>query len=93
MACAWAGLAGYGTAMLLSYFIGQRKYPINYEVGRCMAYVGLAAVFYVVGVYFLPFNMWVNIAIRTVLLIAYVAIIIKKEGLDLTPVLSRFKHK
>jgi O-antigen/teichoic acid export membrane protein len=93
MACAWAGLAGYGTAMLLSYFIGQRKYPINYEVGRCMAYVALAAVFYVVGVYCLPFNMWVNIAIRTVLLIAYVAIIIKKEGLDLTPVLSRFKHK
>ena len=29
IACAWAGCAGYGTAMLLSYFVGQKKYPIN----------------------------------------------------------------
>ena len=27
-ACAWAGVAGYGTSMLLSYFVGQRKNPI-----------------------------------------------------------------
>ena len=32
MACAWGGFAGYGTAMLLSYFIGQRKYPIKYDM-------------------------------------------------------------
>ena len=27
-ACAWGGVAGYGTAMLLSYFVGQRNNPI-----------------------------------------------------------------
>ena len=32
MACAWAGVAGYGTAMLLSYFVGQRYYPIRYPL-------------------------------------------------------------
>lgn len=26
MACAWAGFAGYATAMLLSYFVGQRNF-------------------------------------------------------------------
>ena len=31
-ACAWGGFAGYGIAMLLSYFIGQRKYPIHYDL-------------------------------------------------------------
>lgn len=25
MACAWAGFAGYGVAMLLSYFVGQKN--------------------------------------------------------------------
>ncbi len=31
-ACAWGGFAGYGLAMLLSFFIGQKKYPIRYDL-------------------------------------------------------------
>ena len=31
-ACAWGGFVGYGTSMLLSYFIGQKKYPIPYDL-------------------------------------------------------------
>ena len=38
-ACAWGGFAGYGIAMLLSYFIGQKKYPIRYDLRG----IGLAA--------------------------------------------------
>ena len=41
-ACAWAGFAGYGTAMLLSYFIGQKKYPIPYDL-RSIGVAVLAA--------------------------------------------------
>ncbi len=44
MACAWGGFAGYGTAMLLSYFAGQKYYPIAYPVREIMVYVVLAAV-------------------------------------------------
>jgi O-antigen/teichoic acid export membrane protein len=44
MACAWGGFAGYATAMLLSYFVGQKYYPINYPVREILAYVVLAAV-------------------------------------------------
>ena len=44
MACAWAGVAGYGTAMLLSYVVGQRKYPIRYPVGSMAVYVAVTAV-------------------------------------------------
>lgn len=32
VACAWAGFTGYAVAMLLSYFVGQKKYPINYDL-------------------------------------------------------------
>lgn len=48
MACAWAGVAGYGTAMLLSYFVGQRYYPIAYPLRSIGAYVLIAAIFYAV---------------------------------------------
>ena len=46
MACAWAGFAGYGTAMVLSYIVGQRKYPINYPVGQIAVYVVLAGILF-----------------------------------------------
>jgi len=42
MACAWGGLAGYGTAMLLSWFIGQKKYPIPYDIKTILAFFALA---------------------------------------------------
>ena len=47
MACAWAGFAGYGTAMVLSYLVGQRKYPIAYPVREIGVYVLLAIVLFV----------------------------------------------
>ena len=43
-ACAWGGVAGYGTAMVLSYVVGQRKNPIPYPMGDIARYVVLAAV-------------------------------------------------
>lgn len=46
MACAWAGVAGYGTAMLLSYFVGRRFYPIAYPLRSIGVYVLLAAFFF-----------------------------------------------
>ena len=46
-ACAWAGFISYAVSMLLSYFIGQKHYPINYHVKEIMAYVLLAFVLFV----------------------------------------------
>ena len=46
MACAWAGVAGYGTSMVLSYVVGQRYYPIRYPLKSIAVYVALAALCY-----------------------------------------------
>lgn len=48
MACAWAGFAGYGTAMILSYFVGQKYYPINYPLKSIGVYVAITLLFFVV---------------------------------------------
>ncbi len=47
MACAWGGFAGYGTAMVLSYIVGQKKNPIPYPMRSMTGYVLLAVVLYV----------------------------------------------
>ena len=49
MACAWAGFFGYGTAMILSYVVGQVKNPIRYPLGSIAGYVLLAAVLYLLS--------------------------------------------
>ena len=46
MACAWGGVAGYGTSMLLSYFVGQRLNPIAYPLRSIGLYALLAAGLY-----------------------------------------------
>ena len=47
MACAWAGFAGYATAMLLSYVVGQRYYPVRYPLKSMAVYVVLTVFFFV----------------------------------------------
>ena len=42
-ACAWGGVAGYGTAMVLSYIVGQKKNPIPYPMKDIAIYVLITA--------------------------------------------------
>ena len=80
MACAWGGVAGYGTAMLLSYFIGQKKYPIDYKVGRLLFYVAVTAVLYAV-MHFVTEGVGdiLRMAINTVLILIYAGIVWKLD--------------
>lgn len=80
MACAWAGFAGYATAMTLSYVVGQRKYPIAYPVKDIAIYVLLTAVLYFCMTaandrLSVPLALTVN----TLLGILFVAYIVKKD--------------
>lgn len=80
MACAWGGFAGYGTAMVLSYLVGQKYYPIKYPLRDITLYVVVAAVLF--AAMMLPVqNMWLALAYRTVLLLLFVGLIYRKEHL------------
>ena len=88
MACAWGGVAGYGTAMLLSYFVGQRLNPIPYPIRSMAIYVIIAAVFYY-AITLIPteWPMWQYLTISTPLILAYAALIYWRE-LRKKPILS-----
>lgn len=94
IACAWAGFTGYGVAMLLSYFVGQKKYPIQYDLKAIGMYVLLAAVLYGAAEYVLIDNIYLRMAYRTVLLLLFIAYIVKRDlPLSQIPVLNRFIRK
>jgi O-antigen/teichoic acid export membrane protein len=48
MACAWATLFVYFFQMVLSYFLGQKHYPIPYNLKKFFLYLGIT-----LGIYFL----------------------------------------
>ena len=94
MACAWGGFAGYGVAMLLSYFVGQRKYPIAYDLRSIAVYVLLAAALYALGQWVSIPNLPLRLAFRTLLLLLFVAYVVKKDlPLSQIPVINRFIRK
>lgn len=80
MACAWGGFAGYGTAMLLSYFVGQKKNPVNYPLRDIGVYVLLAFALYA-AMTFVPreWNLWARLAINTGLVTLFAAYILRKD--------------
>ena len=94
VACAWAGFTGYAVAMLLSYFVGQKKYPINYDLKSIGGYVLLALVIYAVGEWMPLENTVLRLLFRTVLLAVFIAYIIKHDlPLKQIPVINRFLRR
>ena len=93
MACAWAGLVAYSISMLLSYFIGQKYFPIRYPLRDILLYTVVAGILF--AAMMLPVeNMWIRLAFRTVLLLLFVGFIFRKEHLGpmlaKLPVVGRF---
>lgn len=68
--------------MLLSYFIGQKKAPIPYDIKSIGLYtmftLSLLAVYYALRLYFLH-NMWLLMAIGTVLIAIYLFVLTRKD--------------
>ena len=82
MACAWGGFAGYGTAMALSYVVGQRYYPIAYPLKELLGYALVAAALFAAMVLVtLPGGTVIEVAYRTALLAIFFVFMLKREHL------------
>lgn len=84
MACAWGGFGGYLVAMLLSFFIGRRYYPIKYDLNVMGSFTLLAVIFYLIymQVERWQFSRWISLSIGTVFVITFIYFIyreIRKE--------------
>ena len=92
MACAWGGFAGYGTAMLLSWFVGQKRYPIAYPLRDILFYTLLAGVLYL-GILWTGRHLGTVPALlaNTVLIGVFAAFIIRRDlPLGSLPVIGKY---
>lgn len=79
MACAWASFCCNLLMMLLSYFIGQRKYPIRYDLHSAFLYAGLALLLYVAGMCLPVESLALRLGYRTGLLCLFCLFIWKHD--------------
>ncbi len=94
IASAWAGFCGYAVVMVLSYLVGQKKYPIRYDMKGIGIYVGLTLVLYTAGEYVPIENLPLRLIYRTLLLGLFVWYVVRKDlPLSEIPVVNKIFRK
>jgi len=99
-AAAWTTLVCYASMVIITYFIGQRYFPVPYPVKRILTYLTLMLIFYFIKVSidsiseFWSYNMQllIRLTVATLLIMIYLYIILKFERTELKtiPLISRF---
>ena len=79
LACAWASFAGNGVIMLFSYFIGQKYYPIKYDLKSLFLYLGVALLLYYIAISVPIENLGLRLGFRTVLIGIYLTLFFKRD--------------
>ncbi|MEN9910044.1 MAG: hypothetical protein RLZZ540_3203 [Bacteroidota bacterium] len=80
-----ATLAAYGSMMLISYYLGNKYYPIPYDFKKIGGYLGLSILFSVVSFYGFRENYFVGIG----LLLLFLYFIYHNEKATLMSILKR----
>lgn len=73
MGCAWATLICYASMMVASYFIGNKHYPVNYDLKRILGYLGLSVTLYALSVLIKTSSNSIDLFIGNVLLLVFIA--------------------
>ena len=90
MGCAWASFACYGTMMAVSYAFGRVKFPIGSCVSRLAFYfLSAIAVWVFSELIAIECKPWLNMIIRTPLLLGYALMAMKIEGITLRDLIPR----
>ncbi len=94
---AWATLSSYLFMMITSYILGQKYYPVHYDVKRIGFYIfsviSLFAIHQLIG-FFLP-SIWIHLLTAVLLLGSFFVLVLKidrNEFLSL-PVLGKYLQK
>ena len=95
MACAWGGVAGYGVAMVTSYIVGQKYYPLNYPLKDIALYVLLAIIAFAVMVIVRDSqSLLVSLLVNTLFILLFVGVIIKRDlPLSKLPIVGKYFKK
>ncbi|MDD2797208.1 MAG: polysaccharide biosynthesis C-terminal domain-containing protein [Bacteroidales bacterium] len=92
--CAWASLISNFAITLMSYFMGQRKFKINYELSRIFTYFLLTIILYAAYLILDFHSFGLNLVYRTFLLSIFITYMIRKDlPLKEIPILQKLFKK
>lgn len=83
MGSAWATLVCYSSMMIVSYLIGQKHYPIRYDLKRILGYLSLSLTLYFVSTYINTSSPILNLIFGNLLLLILAAVIYYKERITM----------
>jgi len=81
---AWATLACYGSMAIVSYLLGQKYYPVKYDVKRLTGYIGLGIGLYFAHQHLLMILDWQPWLLASTLMLLYMLITALCEGRQIT---------
>jgi O-antigen/teichoic acid export membrane protein len=81
---AWAHLLCYGSMVVLSYGLGRRYYPVPYDLLRVGGWVALGLGLHAAGRWLVEGRDWHFLAVGTVLVLLYLALVWLFDGRRLT---------
>jgi O-antigen/teichoic acid export membrane protein len=86
---AWATFICYGSMMILSYLIGQKYFPVKYNLLKFAGYLGLSVLLCVISSVIKPELSVLRIGFHTILLLIFLGIVYLIEK----PAISIFKNR
>lgn len=78
---AYAVFICFGIMMVVSYLLGQKHYPVPYDIKRILFYFIFAMVLFALGSQIKIENQWLKMLAKTPLLLVFIALVIQKEQL------------
>jgi O-antigen/teichoic acid export membrane protein len=80
MACAWATFAAYFCMMVICYFLGQKYYPVKYNLRSIFFFLGAALLFYFCSSFWSDMsNVWFKLILNNLLVLLFAWLFYKLE--------------
>jgi O-antigen/teichoic acid export membrane protein len=76
MGSAWATFICYASMMVISYFIGQKFYPVQYKVTKVLSYLAFATALYFAGTFIDTGSFLLDLVLKNTLLLIYLLVVV-----------------
>ena len=93
-ACAWTTFAAYCSMMVVSYLVGQKYFPVPYNIKKLLSYLGVMMVMFFAQklVMYYTENLIVRLASATVFMLMFLRLVVAAEKSELSgmPVIGKY---
>lgn len=79
MGAAWATFVCYGFMMIMSWYLGQKFYPVNYKIGAAGFYALITTLIYIASLFTARLGNAIEVLLNLVLLAIFLLIIYVRE--------------